>query len=173
MIERMCQHCEKLMNEVDRSVTVKRENIRIFRAAYPNIENGFLCLPCYDKWRRKIKDPRMCLKKLYCGICLREEPTATFNKNFKRIDGRLIPSYRKITRRENIIIGPICTICESLIDFENQNQVSKFSPISLYGKNSEETSDDQMEFEESNVDLSINFPEDEFFKMPHISKISK
>jgi hypothetical protein len=154
MIEQFCQHCERYLDEDDKMVVIRLENIRMYRAAFPNIQKGVLCMSCDNKWRIKIKEPRMGLDKLFCGICHKEEPTATFKRNFKRIDGRLLPTYKKITRKENVILGPMCTNCESFLNGD------------------EETSDDLMEFD-SNVNLSINFPEDEFFKMPNISKISK
>jgi hypothetical protein len=130
MIEQFCQHCERYLDEDDKMVVIRRENIRMYRAAFPNIQKGVLCMSCDTKWRSKIKEPRMGLEKLFCGICLEEEPTARFKRNFRRKDGRLLPTYKKITKKENVILGPMCTNCESfLYGVENEKQISTHSSV--------------------------------------------
>jgi hypothetical protein len=107
-----CQCCGRELDQNMIKYSTNLKNIRIYRAVYPDIKLGSFCHPCYQKWRNKsLNDPRMCLEKLYCGICHQEEPKAKFSPKFCRLNTPLLREYEKISGKDDIILGPVCTTC--------------------------------------------------------------
>jgi hypothetical protein len=169
--EIVCQCCGKNVDPKSMKYSTNVKNIRLYRAVYPEIKLGVFCHPCYQRWRSKsINDPRMCLEKLYCGICHEEEPKAKFSTTFCRLNTPLLREYEKVTGKSDIILGPVCTDCFSKypipetqpkikLEFVKLEKISKVNkepiqnvtPVFLFG---DETSKESESEDEKKVEKS-------------------
>ena len=103
-----CVSCKREIFETEVLYAVNERNFKLYSNFFPNLKEGYICCSCYGKWKTKTsKDPRMCLTKLFCGICKKEEPDIEFSENFQKINGNNIFSVIKKTNKK-VIMGPVC-----------------------------------------------------------------
>eukprot|EP01080_Neovahlkampfia_damariscottae_P002383 gene2383-2848_t len=184
---RICTCCSK-DTESEVYYSVNSRNIKAYSAVLPNIKEGILCCTCYNKWRTKVaKDPRMCLKTLFCGICQKEEPEVQFSEKFKRINGRNCSSYSSRASKP-VLIGPICRKCNKEYPAEIVLKSEKMTPKKTTISKKEKMKEKKTELKKTvtfvdkdentidgdiTVDLRKYFPNDSFLKMPTLFRCKK